>query len=181
MTEGRAVLIGLIQRYFDGLLDPSISLLEIHKLMYFMQVLGEKLKLNYKKEFYGPHAENLRHVLRAIEGHYIQGYGDGGDEPQKNIELLSGALQKAQAVLEQHNLTKQRFEVLSEFIEGFESSFGLELLATVHWVELHDKPSTPEELVKQVYQWNISKKKFSAYQIQLASDRIKQFFPMPPR
>ena len=37
MTAGRAVLIELMQRYLSGLLDPSISLLEVHKLLYFMQ------------------------------------------------------------------------------------------------------------------------------------------------
>jgi O-acetyl-ADP-ribose deacetylase (regulator of RNase III) len=43
MTVGRAALLGLMQRYLAGLMDPFITLLEIHKLMYFMQVGGEKL------------------------------------------------------------------------------------------------------------------------------------------
>src|SRR5690606_24482194 len=38
MTPGRAALVGLMKRYLGGLLDPSISLFEGHKLMYFMQV-----------------------------------------------------------------------------------------------------------------------------------------------
>ena len=37
MTPGRAALIELIHRYLGGLLDPFITLLEIHKLMYFLQ------------------------------------------------------------------------------------------------------------------------------------------------
>src|SRR5215831_4625909 len=35
MTAGRAALVGLIHRYLSGLLDPFITLLEVHKLMYF--------------------------------------------------------------------------------------------------------------------------------------------------
>jgi len=46
--------------------------------MYFMQVAGQPLKLKYTKAPYGPYAENLRHVLRAVEGHLISGYADGG-------------------------------------------------------------------------------------------------------
>jgi O-acetyl-ADP-ribose deacetylase (regulator of RNase III) len=41
MTEGRAALIELINRYLKGLLSPFISLLEVHKLAYFMQEAGE--------------------------------------------------------------------------------------------------------------------------------------------
>ncbi|MCO6433648.1 type II toxin-antitoxin system antitoxin DNA ADP-ribosyl glycohydrolase DarG, partial [Nitrosomonas nitrosa] len=74
MTAGRAVLIELLQRYLAGLLDPTISLLEVHKLLYFMQEAGQPLRLKYQKAHYGPYAENLRHVLNAIEGHFISGY-----------------------------------------------------------------------------------------------------------
>ena len=35
MTAGRAVLVGLMDRYLLGLLDPFVTLLEVHKLMYF--------------------------------------------------------------------------------------------------------------------------------------------------
>ena len=41
MTPGRAALIGLMDRYLAGLMDPFISLLEVHKLTYFMQEAGE--------------------------------------------------------------------------------------------------------------------------------------------
>lgn len=41
MTPGRAALVELVNRYMKGLLDPTISLLEVHKLMYFMQVAGD--------------------------------------------------------------------------------------------------------------------------------------------
>jgi len=40
MTPGRAALVGLMERYLGGLLDPFVSLLEVHKLMYFMQDAG---------------------------------------------------------------------------------------------------------------------------------------------
>ena len=78
MTPGRAALVALMHRYLCGLLDPFVTLLEVHKLMYFMQLAGEPLRLQFKKAQYGPYAENLRHVLNAIEGHLISGYDDGG-------------------------------------------------------------------------------------------------------
>jgi len=45
MTPGRASLVGLMDRYLRGLLDPFVTLLEVHKLMYFMQEAGEPLRL----------------------------------------------------------------------------------------------------------------------------------------
>ncbi len=47
MTTGRAALVGLIERYLGGLMDPFVSLLEVHKLMYFMQSAGEPLRLRF--------------------------------------------------------------------------------------------------------------------------------------
>ncbi|MEL7316038.1 MAG: macro domain-containing protein, partial [Cyanobacteria bacterium J06559_3] len=85
MTAGRAALVELMNRYLSGLLDPFVTLLEVHKLMYFMQEAGEPLRLKYQKARYGPYAENLRHVLNAIEGHLVSGYADGGDSPDKPL------------------------------------------------------------------------------------------------
>ncbi len=79
MTPGRAALVRLMDRYLAGLLDPFVSLLEVHKLMYFMQEAGQPLRLRYVAGPYGPYAENLRHVLQAIEGYYVSGHGTGGD------------------------------------------------------------------------------------------------------
>jgi hypothetical protein len=134
MTPGRAVLVSLFEKYLAGLLDPSISLLEVHKLMYFAQEAGEALRLKYVKAPYGPYAENLRHVLTTIEGYMISGYGDGGDTPDKPLELVPGAADDARAFLNGHPATLERFARVAKLVEGFESSFGMELLATVHWV-----------------------------------------------
>ena len=99
MTSGRAVLIGLMDRYLNGLLDPFVTVLEVHKLMYFMQVAGQRLRLKYGKGLYGPYAENLRQVLNEVEGHFISGYADGGDRPDKRLELVPGAAEDAAKVL----------------------------------------------------------------------------------
>lgn len=57
MTPGRAALVVLMQRYIGGLMDPFVSLLEVHKLLYFLQESGEGLRLQYRKAHYGPYAE----------------------------------------------------------------------------------------------------------------------------
>ena len=174
MTPGRAALIGLIARYLRVLLDPFVTLLEIHKLMYFMQAAGEPLKLKFVKGIYGPYAENLRHVLNAIEGHLISGYADGGDQPGKPIELVPGAIQDAHAFLDNTPPTHARFERVSDLVEGFESSFGLELLSTVHWVAIQERPQTADELAERTYAWNQRKQQFTRRQLGIAIDVLAE-------
>jgi O-acetyl-ADP-ribose deacetylase (regulator of RNase III) len=170
MTPGRAALVSLIQRYLSGLLDPFVTLLEVHKLMYFMQEAGEPLRLKYTKAPYGPYAENLRHVLSAIEGYFVSGYADGGDNPTKQLELVPGATADAEAFLEGNAETHRRFDRVADLVQGFESSFGLELLATVHWVVTKEIAKTKHQAVALTYAWNDRKRHFSREQIGLALD-----------
>lgn len=174
MTAGRAALVELISRYLNGLLDPSVSLLEVHKLMYFMQEAGEPLRLNFKQAHYGPYAENLRHVLHTIEGHFVSGYADGGDAPDKPLELVPGAVEEASEFLGQHHETRMRFDKVAELVEGFESPYGLELLATVHWVTKQTTISLMEDVTQRVYAWNERKRQFTPRQIELAMTVLSQ-------
>lgn len=168
MTPGRAVLVGLMDRYLAGLLDPFVTLLEVHKLMYFTQEAGEPLRLRYVAGLYGPYAENLRHVLHAIEGYYVSGYGAGGDAPDKVLQLVPGAIADAKASLEAHPDSQARFERVAHLVEGFESPFGLELLSTVHWVATREHVESDDDLIAHTYAWNDRKRQFSGHQIRLA-------------
>lgn len=174
MTSGRAALVVLVHRYLGGLMDPFVTLLEIHKLMYFMQEAGEPLNLKYAKALYGPYAENLRHVLNAIEGHLVAGYADGGDMPDKQIELVPGAVYDAEAFLNDKPETVGRFDRVAKLVEGFETPFGLELLATVHWVVKRENATDIEDSVAKVYAWNERKKRFSPRQIGIAFDTLRE-------
>ena len=170
MTAGRAALIGLMDRYLKGLMDPFISLIEVHKLMYFMQESGEELRLKYKKAQFGPYADNLRHVLNTIEGHFISGYEDGGDAPTKQLKLIPKAVEDAKNYLINKKNTNENFVKVAKLVDGFETPFGLELLSTVHWIVKNENASNLEEVVSKIYSWNERKKQFSKKQIQIALD-----------
>jgi len=161
MTVGQAALIALIDRYLQGLLDPFVSLLEIHKLMYFLQEAGQELRLQYEAKPYGPYAKNLRQVLIRLEKHYTQGYGDGKDAPTRSIELLPGAVEEAKAFLVQHSDILKRMDRVVELIEGYEDSYGLELLSTVHWVMRHDPEARekPQAAIAAVRNWTPRKRR----------------------
>jgi hypothetical protein len=172
MTPGRAALVALVARYLAGLMDPFVTLLEVHKLMYFMQEAGEPLRLHYAKAFYGPYAENLRHVLRAVEGRLLSGYTDGGDVPDNQLELVPGAVADAESFLAGHAATRARFDRVADLVQGFETPFGMELLATVHWVAAREGATTLHAAVEQTYEWNSRKRRFSERQIEVAWDTL---------
>ena len=160
MTIGQAALITLMDRYLGGLLDPFVSVLEIHKLMYFLQVAGQPLRLQYEAREFGPYAKNLRQVLIRIESHYTQGYGDGKDAPTTPIELLPGAVDEAQAFLQEDAVIRQRMGRVTDLIEGYEDPVGLELLSSVHWVMLHNPGAklSAAAAATAVHEWNARKR-----------------------
>jgi O-acetyl-ADP-ribose deacetylase (regulator of RNase III) len=173
MTPGRAALVMLMDRYLRGLMDPFVTLIEVQKLMYFMQAAGEGLRLNYVKHHYGPYAENLRHVLRRIEGHMVTGYHDGGDAPSKQLELVPGAIGDASALLDTSPETRERLDRVAKLVDGFETPFGLELLATVHWVVSEEGATGLDQTIARIHGWNARKRMFSPRQITLAYDHLK--------
>lgn len=173
LTAGRAALVILMDRYLSGLLDPFVSLLEVHKLMYFMQEAGQPLRLRYAKASYGPYAENLRHVLQAVEGHLVSGYLDGGDAPDKRLELVPGAVSDAEGFLAEDLSTRARFERVARLVDGYETPFGLELLSTVHWVAKHEPVQNLQDVVSKTHAWSERKARFTPRQIGLAVDVLK--------
>lgn len=174
MTPGRAALVELIDRYLKGLLDPFVTLLEVHKLMYFMQEAQQPLRLNYVKGHYGPYAENLGHVLKTIEGYLVSGYADGGDDPAKQLKLVPGAVEDANEFLEGDGDTRSRLARVAKLVEGFESPYGLELLATVHWLATREDAQSIEEIVEKTYSWNGRKQMFTPRQIKLTHDALSR-------
>lgn len=173
MTPGRAALVVLMNRYLQGLMDPFVTLIEVQKLMYFMQEAGQPLRLNYIKHHYGPYATNLSHVLNKVEGHFVAGYQDGGDQPDKELTIVPGAIPEAEAALEHEHDTHDRFNKVASLVNGFETPYGLELLATVHWVATRQGADTAEKALAGVRAWNDRKRVFTERQVAIAFNTLK--------
>lgn len=171
MTEARALLLATFNNYKGP--GYKLTLLEVQKIAYFLQEAGEPLKLNFEKGKYGPYAENLNHVLQRLEGHFIRGYGDRNRH--SDIQLIHAAAEKAYDYLSTKKENEYRLSKVNDIINGFETPYGLELLATVHWVRRYEVPSDNEELIVKVHDWNERKKKlFPAKHIQKAAEHLEK-------
>lgn len=177
MTAGRAALIHLLKRYTERALGAS--LIEVQKLLYFLQVAGEPLQLRFVKGHYGPYADNLRHVLSRVEGHYLTGFGDGNSTvlDAEPIRVLPGADDAAMSVLRTHPETEKRIERVLDLAEGFESAYGIELLASVHWVatrEASDAAVDPEAATQLVREWTPRKgRMYTADHVRIAWNALR--------
>ncbi|MBK1615578.1 Appr-1-p processing protein [Rubrivivax gelatinosus] len=156
MTPGRAAIVKMLDTYRG--LNYGLSRIEVQKLAYFLQEAGGPLALHFVKHHYGPYSDQLRHALNTMDGHFIRGMGDGTVEAE--IEPTEDALAEAEAFIaaEQSDLAEQVARV-GRLIEGYQSSYGMELLASVHWVATreHGVESSEDALVA-VQAWNERKR-----------------------
>ena len=140
LTPARALIAELVRRYWVR------SLLEIQKLAWFLERNIERaglptLDLRFAPHKYGPYADRLRHLLDGLDGSYLhcdKRIGDADpidviwfDDARKSVVqayLKSEARQYAPAL-----------EATAALIDGFETPFGMELLATVDWLRASNK------------------------------------------
>lgn len=141
LTPARALIAELVRRYW--VLGMECSLLEIQKLAWFLERAIERynpgenpLNLQFAAHKYGPYANRLDHLLNNLDGSYLHSekrISDANpldviwfdDERKAFVQtyLKSEAKDYAQAL-----------EFTAALIDGFESPFGMELLATVDWL-----------------------------------------------
>lgn len=174
MTRARALFIKLMERYKEN--RYLLSLIEIQKLAYFLQESGEPLRLKFEKGHYGPFANNLNKVLGAINGHYIRGFDAHHPKATAEIELIKEIVPQAHDFLKNDEEALARLKSVESLIDGFESPYGLELLATLHWIVHYNYPRARNlsESIEYIHQWNTHKKKFTPDHISISWDHLKE-------
>lgn len=179
LTKPRAIVLALADAY--RVLGFDISHLELQKLAYFLQEMGQPdLNLNYTKGAYGPYAINLKHLLGYLEGYYIKGQIRFQDmKPADTLQLSEDKIPEVRTYLSQ-NLSMEENERLKDvesLITGFESPYGLELLATVLWAKKNTASSELSAITSYIHNWSERKKQLmQSLQIEVALQRINKFF-----
>jgi hypothetical protein len=100
-------------------------------------------------------------------------------KPTDSLKLVKEHLPKVHSYLET-TLTEDeqiRLKLVSDLIEGFESPFGMELLATVLWAKKDTKSNDSKVVIDYVYNWSERKREFmKPEQIKIALNRVNAFF-----
>jgi len=175
LTPARAMLLYLLYKY--RALGEFASEFAAEKLSYFLQRFGEtQLKLEFNKGLYGPYSGKVRHVLYALNGYYIKGYEQKEAKPFETLELVASKKDEVKDYIDKSSSfeEKERLDKVAEFIQGFESPYGLELLATVDFLS-HTASLTDAESIKKEL-WSQRKKDlFPLNHIQLAINHLNKY------
>lgn len=142
LTPARALIAELVRRYW--VLGMECSLLEIQKLAWFLERAIERLTpdanpldLRFEANKYGPYADRLRHLLNGLDGSYLRCDKRIGDaDPFDVIWFDEGRRDYLATYLKGAEVKPytEALETTATLIDGFESPFGMELLATVDWL-----------------------------------------------
>ncbi|QWV18121.1 macro domain-containing protein [Stutzerimonas zhaodongensis] len=141
LTPARALIAELVRRYW--VLGMECSLLEIQKLAWFLERAIERynpsdnpLDLKFVAHKYGPYANRLDHLLNNLDGSYLHSEKRISDaDPLDVIWFDDERRAFVQTYLKSEaKAYTQALESTAALIDGFESPFGMELLATVDWL-----------------------------------------------
>ncbi len=171
LTLNRALFVKLIDLYREP--GYKSGRLEAQKLAYFMQESGQALRLDFQRHHFGPYAHNLNHVLKDLDGHYINGYGDGTGP--SNMTIIPDIIPELEAQLHNEPEATQRLDRVSKLIEGFETPYGMELLATTHWLFAHENNTSLDQIKNGFKTWNERKANlFKENHIDIAWQQLKK-------
>lgn len=168
------MLLSSLKNY--QVLGYSINLLVVQKVAYFLQRLGEPLNLQYEKGYYGPYSHRLQHLAKYLNGHFLtfkhEETKPGTSVNLKNVEEIE-AYSKDNLTMEQSNRLKE----VQRLIEGFESPYGLELLATVDFICQQEKIEDTDQIIAQISNWTRRKKELmKPFHVKVTHQRLKQYY-----
>lgn len=176
LTPARAMLIYLLYKYRAS--GEEVTEFAAEKLSYFLQELGEKqLKLDFQKSYYGPYSGKIRHVLFAMNGYYLKGFEQKEAKPFEPLRLVAEKKQEVEHFVK-NNLSQteiNRLDRVVDLIFGFESTYGLELLASVNYLISQGVGADAESVFREMESWSERKRNmFSKEHIELAIQTLNE-------
>jgi O-acetyl-ADP-ribose deacetylase (regulator of RNase III) len=141
LTPARALMAEMIRRY--EVLGFDCSILEAQKLAWFLAGAFRRMGLanpiadDFAANRYGPYSDRVRHLLDSLDGSYLTCERRVADaRPFDPIRFRHDRHDRVGVYLTSPEASPYRpaLDAASEIIDGFQSHHGLELLATVDWL-----------------------------------------------
>lgn len=160
LTPARAMLLSVLYELVRN--GEFVSEFAAEKVAYFLQRFGaaEAFKLDYKPNFYGPYSGKVRHVLYYLNGSYIMGYQSKDKRPFEELSLVMDAEPEVDAYLKQpgHEHYQEIVGKTKNFLKGYYSPFGLELLSTIDFIKTEKHKDQVEDILSELEGWSNRKR-----------------------
>ena len=176
LTPARAMLLYSLF-YYETLGEPS-SVFVANKLAWFLQRLGEKLRLKFEASHYGPYSVQVAHLLYNVNGVYLKGLEQMTIKAFEPLELQYDKVKelsdyvRTELTLEQQT----RLKKLIRLINGFQSSLSLEVLATVDYIKKEKKTNEEQVIIQEIYDWSDRKRNlFQEKYIRKAINHLNEY------
>ncbi len=160
LTPARAMLLSVLYELVRN--GEFVSEFSSEKIAYFLQRFGAKdsFKLEFQPNFYGPYSGKVKHVLYYLNGSYIMGYSSKDKKPFEELGLIPDAEIEVNEFFDksENEAYKITVEKTKNFLTGFYSHFGLELLSTIDFIISEKKIYTPEAITTELESWSDRKK-----------------------
>ena len=177
LTPARAMMLHLLLQYRQ--LGEFATEFAAQKLGYFLQRFGDnQLKLRFKKHHYGPYSNEIRHLLYSLNGVFIRGFEQKDLKPFEPFELIPDRVEEVVNYVERNLSEQDRFRLMqvAKLIDGYESPWGLELLATVDVLAQEHEALQPGDVAQYLSQWSSRKYRlFNEYQTEQALKQLRLF------
>ena len=176
LTPAGALL--LQAQYAFEVLGERTNLFAATKLAYFLQRLGQPLKLRFEPHYYGPYADGVRHVMQHLNGAYLTGMEQGTPKPFASLYLDYRRRPEVDDYTERHLAAgeRERLERLRRLLDGFEGLGALEILSTVDYLRDTQQADTVEEVQAGAARWSERKRDLlRPRHIEVALERLRSF------
>ena len=149
LTPARSMMLHvLLDMVNEG---EFISEFAAEKVVYFLQRFGadEQFKVEFDSNFYGPYSGKIKQVLKYLSGSYINEYDSLNNNPFQELNLSMSTQKKVDGYLNlpENKIYKDIAQKTTEFLSGFYSSLGLELLSRIDYIRQTEKIYTDQEIM----------------------------------
>jgi|WetSurMetagenome_2_1015567.scaffolds.fasta_scaffold27615_4 O-acetyl-ADP-ribose deacetylase (regulator of RNase III) len=178
LTPARAML--LYSMFYYESLGENSSLFVANKLSYFLKRLGEKSfrRVSFTASHYGPYSVQIEHMLHLVNGKYIRGLEQMNVKPFETIELQYGRAKEISEFVK-NKLSSEQNRILKnliKLIDGFQSAFALEILATVDFVCKDIPNAKKDDIIEKIKNWSYRKQElFEEKYINIALKHLDEY------
>lgn len=160
LTPARALLLYVLYDLVRH--GEYVSEFSSEKVCYFLQRFGaaDFFNLQYEPKYYGPYSGKVKYVLNAMNGSYIMGYSDMNKKPFDSLTLVSDVIDEIEQFVKTDAVLNDIATRTMNFLHGFYSDFGLELLSSVDYIMCkYGKDISVDDIYIHLSEWSSRKEK----------------------